>query len=251
MRVELQTIVSRYAEAITDSDARVISRSANHRTGEVYRDGFLALSEPDALRLMDDRWASLHPGELKIAGLNHRYPAVARTGCDHVFSADDDLSTLEWGVEVKRIQLVGNNGKGNDYNVTKMLSPYLKDRGLLHDAARLRQHGFTRRVAVVGYVFDYDRTWPEAARARHTDEAARAVVDEVEIVMGRNGGALRPRPLIDFADPILRLRGFAKGPRAEAPFQAWAHPAGGEGVVFGWEIRRPELEPDYDPRHPW
>ncbi|WP_454299696.1 hypothetical protein [Salana multivorans] len=59
-------------------------------------------------------------------------------------------------------------------------------------------------------------------------------------------------PLIEFADAIMGLRGLTKGPRAEARFEAWSHPAGGTGVVFGWEIRpSPERDPEYDPRHPW
>lgn len=249
--MELQKIVERYAEAITAADASVTSRRTNPRTGEVYRDGVLALGERDLVALVDTTWHRLHAGELKYSALNVRYPALRRTGCDHVLSTDTLHEDPEWGVEVKKIPLVGNNGKRNDFNVTKMLSPFLKDRGLLHDAARLRQHGFTRRVAVIGYVFDYDRDWPAVARKTHPGSAEQAVIAEVEAVMNSNGGTLRPRALVDFADPILRLRGFATGPRAEARFQAWAHPAGGRGLVFGWEIRRPELEPDYDPRHPW
>lgn len=151
---------------------------------------------------------------------------------------------------MKRLQFFGNNGKRNDFSVTKVLSPYLKDRGLIHDALRLRDHGFTRRVAVVGYSFDYDSATLTEAEQQHTGPDARAVIAEMRAVI-TSGGPLRTRALIDFADAILGLRGMIKGPRAQAEFEAWRHPAGGRGVVFGWEVRRPQLEPDYDPRHPW
>ena len=130
-----------------------------------------------------------------------------------------------------------------------MLSPYLKDRGLLHDAARLREHGFTRRVAVLGYTFDYD--YDSCDKAAELHPQATDVIRNVRQVVKKNGGSLRARPLIEFTDAILNLRGYLRGPRAESRFTAFRHPAGGYGVVYGWEIRRPQLEPDYDPRHPW
>ena len=71
------------------------------------------------------------------------------------------------------------------------------------------------------------------------------------MVCDANGGSMTIRPLLEFAESILGLRGYLRGSRAQAEFTAWRHPAGGRGLVFGWEIRRPELEPDYDPRHPW
>jgi hypothetical protein len=182
-----------------------------------------------------------------------RYPELAATAkIDHVVSTDGIQTEDEWGLEVKRLQFVGDNGKRNDYATTKMLSPYLKDRGLLHDALRMREYGFTRRVAVIGYSFDYDQATRLEAMTRHQDnDEAGPVLAEIAKVLEVNGGHMRTRALIEFADAIMGLRGLTTGPRAEAPFEAWRHPAGGRGVVFGWEVRRPQLEPDYDPRHPW
>lgn len=133
-----------------------------------------------------------------------------------------------------------------------MLSPYLADRGLLHDALRMREHGFTRRVAVIVWGFDHDQESLAEARRRHADDPdALAVIGEATKVVRANGGHLRFRPLIEFADAIMGLRGLVRGARAEAVFEAWRHPSGGRGIVFGWEIRQPRNEPDYDPRHPW
>jgi hypothetical protein len=250
--VELQTITERYAEAIADADATVANVVVNARTGTPYLPGFKSLGEGAALDVIDAVWERLHPGERQLHRTSVPYPGVARAKCDHVLTTDGHHDTgAEWGIEVKRLQFVGDNGKGNDFALAKTLSPYLKDRGILHDAARLREYGFTRRVAVIGYSFDYDAASLEEAERRHNSQQARGVIAEVRNVVERNGGNLRTRPLIEFADAILVLRGFTTGPRAQAEFEAWCHPAGGRGVVFGWEVRRPQLEPDYDPRHPW
>lgn len=249
--MELQQILDRYVEAITYVDHNTEILRANPRTGVIYQTSFKALAETHAVDGMDAAWEELHPGELltpRDARVGIKYPDLSRAKCDHVFSTEPG-DAEEWGIEVKKIEFVGNNGKTNDYGVGKMLSPYLKDRGLLHDVVRLREYGFTRRVAVVGYAFNYDSESCDEAEQLHPDSLE--TIAEVRKVLRSNGGSLRARPLIDFTDAILSLRGYLRGPRSQSEFTAFRHPAGGHGIVFGWEIRRPQLEPDYDPRHPW
>ena len=250
--MDLQEIVERYARAIEHVDANIETSGVNTRTGVIYRPGFKTLNEEPAVDALDDAWEHLYPGERTHRAMKIRYPDLPATAkVDHVISTDGLLDgEHEWGIEVKRLQFVGDNGKGNDYATAKVLSPYLKDRGMLHDALRLREYGFTRRIAVVGYSFDYDAASLAKARDLHTSTEAQHTLDQIAAVI-RNNGPLRTRPLMEFADAILGLRGFTTGPRAQADFEAWRHPAGGRGVVFGWEIRRPKREPDYDPRHPW
>jgi len=254
--MELQQVVERYAEAIELVDGRVDATQANARTGSVYKPGFQPLFESVAVREIDLAWCELHPGELIYHKTEVPYldqSAGNRAKVDHVFSSRTSSQSdgvQEWGIEVKRLQFVGDNGKPNDFAVGKVLSPYLKDRGILHDAARLRQYGFTTRIGVIGYSFDYDYETLALARELHKDSESAEVLDNISNVLAPNG-PLRTRPLIEFADAILGLRGFLTGPRAEARFDAWRHPAGGRGTVFGWEIRRPHLEPDFDERHPW
>ena len=250
--MELQRIVDRYAEAIERVDATIATTGVNTRTGVIYQVGFKSLNEEPAVDAIDDAWEQLHPGERSLHAMKVRYPGLpASTKVDHVITTDlGGQPEPEWGIEVKRLQFVGDNGKRNDYATAKVLSPYLKDRGMLHDAARLKEYGFTRRIAIVGYSFDYDSTTIADATAQHSSVSARATIREIGKIV-KISGPLRIRPLMEFADAILGLRGYTSGPRAQADFDAWRHPAGGRGVVFGWEIRRPELEPDYDPRHPW
>lgn len=252
--MELQEIVERYAECLAYVDATTQVIGVNRNTKQQYQPGIQPMTESVVVPLLDVAWEDLHPGERNFRQTEVHYPTKlvpATTKLDHIMTTDGLLDApLEWGIEVKRLQFVGDNGKNGDHETAKMLSPYLKDRGVLHDALRLREYGFTRRIAVIGYGFDYDDASLAQAATLHTAGLAATTVKNIQDLVDRNG-PLRYRPLIEFADAILRLRGWTTGPRAEASFEAWRHPSGGTGVVFGWEIRRPEREPDYDVRHPW
>ncbi|MDY3679515.1 MAG: hypothetical protein SO046_09930 [Actinomyces urogenitalis] len=252
--MELQQILERYAEAIEAIDADPPAPGANRRTGVIYHPGFKSMSEKQAIEAVDQVWEHLHPGERSHHLCEQRYPTLPRSAkLDHLLSSSDhdDETEPEWGIEIKRLQSFGDNGKVNDFLTAKVLSPYLRDRSLLHDALRLREHSFTKRSAVVGYGFNYDAATVEEALERFKgDESALGAVRSIRKTIEASG-PMRLDPLIEFADSILRLRGFTRGPRAQAAFRATSHPAGGQGILFGWEIRVPRREPDYDPRHPW
>ena len=249
--MDLQQIVERYAEAIEFVDSTTVSRKASARTGKLYLPGFKSLDEEPALDAIDDAWELLHPGERQTHLLKVPYPTPIRGAVDHVMTTDNPVAEAEeWSLEVKRLQFAGDNGKRNDHATEKVLSPYLKDRGMLHDALRLREYGFTRRIAIVAYSFDYDEGTIKEAYKRHETAEAHSAIHELEKNIMANG-PLYTEPLIEFADSILRLRGLTSGPRAQTTFEAWKHPIGGRGVIFGWEIRRPSLESTFDPRHPW
>lgn len=252
--MELQQVVERYAESLARVDATTSIIASRRNAGKVfYQPGIQPMLEEVAVPLIDNAWEYLHPGERQFHQTEVIYPTAhvpSSTRLDHMFSSDGIVHDPEWGIEVKRFQFVGDNGKNGDYEVAKMLSPYLKDRGVLHDALRLREYGFTRRIAVLGYGFNYDAQSLVQAAQRHAAPVAAQTVRNIERLVKHNG-PLHLRPLIEFADAILRLRGWTKGPRAEATFEAWRHPSGGSGIVFAWEIRRPHLELDYDLRHPW
>ncbi|WP_374928519.1 hypothetical protein [Kytococcus sedentarius] len=245
--MNLHEIVTSYAAALAEVDECDIDPGVNRRTGLPYRLGVKALSEARVLHAVSKAEASWAPGTTHEVDVACHGETNIRV--DHVLSRAD--SEDRWGVEVKRLQFCGDNGKVNDYAVGKVLSPYLKDRGVLHDALRLQRAHPTDRCAVLVYGFDYDAsTLDEAARRHEGDVGALGAISNLRKTIDAEG-PLRNRPLIEFADAILTLRGLVRGPRAEASFEAWKHPLGGTGVVFGWEVRTPETEPDFDPRHPW
>ena len=249
--MELQDIVNRYAAAIEDIDSSVDLGRANPRTGEIYLPGAKSLVESDLVKVVDEWWSKSFPHEMPAlphsrTGVN--YPQLPRTKCDHVLPRED-LSGYAWAIEVKNITLIGNNGKRNDFSVAKTLSPFLKDRSLLHDVVRLRAYELADRHAVIGYSYTYNEDTCNQADALHPQH--KNTIANIREVVQQNGGELSVMPLLDFADGILRMRGLSAGSYCTAKFNAWAHPCGGQGIVFGWEVRRPEKEALFDPRHPW
>jgi hypothetical protein len=256
--VNLQSVVERLAECLEYIDVQPNMVGVNRRTGERYQPGVQALTESVVVPYLDQTWETLHPGERPYHQFEVSYPTISsRSNLDLAFSTEDalqvdgcDATEPEWGIEVKRLQFVGNNGKNGDYETAKVLSPYLKDRGMLHDAIRLREYGWTQRIAIIGYGFNYDEDSLTLGLARHSTERAIETLTNIKNLVERSG-PLHLRTLVEFADAILGLRGLSKGARVETGFEAWTHPAGGRGIVFGWEVRRPERELGFDPRHPW
>ncbi len=246
--MELQQIVDRYAEGLPHVDATTTTQGRNNRTRVLYPLSLHALNETQAVEELSAWWARAHPQDFAPAPdfqrIDFPYPHLAGARCDHVFTSDGRDGDPEWAIEVKRPQLIGDNGKRNDYAVGKMISPFLKDRSLLHDVVRLRASPVARRQAVIGYAFRYDlETCAEALR-RHPD-AGEAIGNIVRVCNG-NGGEVSPEPLINMCDGMLRLRNLTTHPPARQGFEAWRHPCGGIGVVFGWEISPPGT-----PQHPW
>ena len=249
--MELQEIVGKYAAAIQSIDSSVDIVRANPRTGEIYLPGVKSFPEAALVNAIDDWWVHNYKNDLpgtKAQRIGVPYPELARTKCDHIIPNVDDLPN-EWAIEVKNISLIGNNGKRNDFAVAKILSPFLKDRSLLHDVVRLRTYDLAKRHAVIGYSFEYNSNSCETARELHPQHLME--IANIEEVCVTNGGDMTIDPLLEFADGIMRVRGLITGSMCVQAFSAWRHPCGGVGKVFGWEVRRPEKNAGFDPRHPW
>jgi hypothetical protein len=248
--LELQEIVERIAKGIQDIDYLDHESRFNQRTGVAYDPGVKSLTETLLVKALDDWWGDRHSEDFVDSShsIGVKYPNIPRAKCDFVFTTSGSIKPPEWAVEVKKIELIGDNGKGNDYPVEKMLSPFLKDRSLLHDVRRLRGDPIARRQAVIGYSFSYDHESCEEALRKHPDHHAK--IHEIRMVCRKNGGRLSVDPLIEFADAVLRVRNEVEGQLVKVPFEAWRHPCGGNGVVFGWEVKLIQGE-NFDPRHPW
>ena len=167
-----------------------------------------------------------------------KYSHTKRAKCDLVLSSDGSgLDFPEWAIEFKHISLAGNNGKANGYAVQKVLSPYLNDRSLIHDIERLKYDPPGKKLAVIGYCFDYSfASCDEALRLHpnHPDviENLRKLCKSVD---PRNG-IFSAADLVEFADEIFQKRGLVSTPVIRKFSNAWKHPAGGNGLVFGWQV---------------
>jgi len=239
--MEIQEIASRFAEGLVAVDISTQHISANQRNGEIYLPGVKTLRENKFVEELTQWWKQTYPMDFNPIGAiatEVPYPNISRAKCDLIFSTDGSiLSNPEWSIEVKHIALVGNNGKNNDYGVAKILSPYLKDRSLIHDIYRIKNHGFSKRKAVVGYCFNYDATTCDEAERRHPNNLE--FVDNLRKVCRLNNpdsSAYSVKPLLEFADEIFQSKGLVN-PVQILDFQnAWRHPCGGNGSIFAWEI---------------
>ena len=236
--MDLSHIVYRIAEGFPRLDANDVGGRANRRTGLPYLSGLKTMTELEVTAGLKDWWETEHPEDLGrrlILGDQEAYPgSEGAERCDLVFR---EIATGRpiWAIELKHIALVGDNGKTNDYGVAKMLSPYLKDRSLLHDALRLSSSGFGCEGAVIVYSFSYSEDSVRQARVRHPAEQQR--IDNLDSVRRRAdpSGEYSIDPMLELADHMLRRRGLVTA-QARAGFSAWGHPLGGEGVVAGWAI---------------
>jgi len=239
--MEITEILSRFTEGLPSVDKHTSHQSSNQRTGEVYLPGVKTMSEPKFVEEFLTWWLETYPTDFSPKNAVKRevpYEGIPRAKCDLVFSSDgSDITKPEWSIEIKHIALVGNNGKNNDYGVAKILSPYLKDRSLIHDIERLRDHGKGKRKAVIGYCFDYSFETCVDALVEHPSSGD--VIDNVREVCRKNDpelGIYTARPMIDFANEIFLNRGLVKNLVTAEFKDAWRHPCGGNGIIFGWEL---------------
>ena len=222
-----------------DSNTRHVS--ANSRTGEIYLPGVKTMAEPRFVEELLNWWRLEHGEDFDPANASDvevKYPNIPRAKCDLIFSTDGSpIDHPEWSIEVKHIALVGNNGKNNDYGVAKILSPYLKDRSLIHDIERMRDFGIGKRKAVVGYCFNYSFDTCADALVRHP--AYAEIVGNIREVCRKNNpnsGEYSAIPMVEFANEIFTSRGLVKEFQVQNFENAWRHPCGGSGVIFGWEL---------------
>lgn len=243
--MNLDTLVKRIAQAVPRIDRTTTATRVSQRTGRTYLQGAKSLNEPQFVREVATWWATNFPAELPHFCTEHlefAYPEASRATCDlMICKPGREATEFAWAVEIKHIALVGDNGKNNDYGLQKLLSPYLKDRSLVHDAQRLRKTTIAPRRAVVMYGFDYDATAIERAR---TICAALGLNDEIAANLSRVLKSVDPvtltyrlDALIEIADASLMRLGLVRGTAITSRFgDANRHPCGGEGIVAGWEV---------------
>ncbi len=237
--IRLQQLVDLVADAIPRVDATTEVVTTNKKVGEFHQ-GVPSMKEADFVNELFGWWSEAGADTLNLGDfeLEVRYPNAPRSKCDAVLDISDSGYDSHWAIEFKRFQMVGDNGKNNDYGPAKMLSPYLKDRSLRHDVERLRASGLAERYAVIGYAFRHSFDLIEQSRRRHPlDQAER--LDNLRKVCHTNDpvdGVLDPMEMVHLSHEMLRRSGHVVD-HAVAKFAgAWRHPCGGAGVVFGWEL---------------
>lgn len=251
-KVELHEILGRVAEGIPAVDSLTTTITVGNRKtdratgklmpGKTFLPGVKTMREPQFIAELVDWWKISHPEDFSPSlaiRTQEPYPDLpAGNDCDIVLSSNNSpLTKPEWAIEIKHISFCGDNGIKNDHGVQKMLSPYHKDRALIHDIERLSLSSLGARKAVIGYCFDYSFASCEEATKRHPEEVSR-ITNLKATCQGNDpvNGILNVGPLVDFADAIFQRQGIVKSHSRQMFTGAWRHPCGGNGTIFGWEV---------------
>ena len=227
-------------QGIHSLDANDNSPRASQRTGVFYNPGVPSMTEGVFTKNLVQWWASEFPSDLEVGQFmitEHPYPKWhGRGNCD--IAIIDENSNAIWAIEVKRIQFVGDNGKNNDFGLAKVLSPYNKDRSVVHDVFRLRDSKLSINSVVVSYGFEYSFDTCDEALRRHPNEQER-IGNVREVCKKENGntGEYPLNPMLEMLNDYLVGKNLTDEMVVMDFQDVWRHPCGGQGKVAGWQVK--------------
>ena len=161
--MDLSIIASRLAELLPLVDSKTTTQRASRSGSGDYIPCVGTIWEDDFTKEVIKEWSIRYSSELP--GFSEKWIEVKypnrRGNCDLCiktkgYNADLGEPPYEWAIEMKYVRFIGDNGKNNDYGVTKVASPYRKDRSSVLDAERLGDFSLAKRKAIIMYGFEYD-----------------------------------------------------------------------------------------------
>ena len=263
--MELEQIVGRIAALIPIIDDSTEIQNHNRRNKRPYLKGVATLFEPQFTKELVRCWNEYYPGELAHIHDEHPYHGSKET-CDFVLTSkgfEVEFGNFEWAIEIKYLRLVGNNGNNNDYVLQKSISPFLKDRSLVHDIEKLKNATFSKRRAVIFYGFDYNEKSVENAETiskkiteslgnsnryvelpENIDDFIHSDIVPIARNLGRvirsvnkHGNEYSLGPVTGVIDSyITKIEEIIDGPKTSTFSGLKRHPCGEFGRVVGWEI---------------
>lgn len=235
-----QALVSAIAHALPIADELTQTVTVGVRSKIRYLPGIPTMHEttavPEILAIVErDALLPLISTSFEVPFEERPLGAKRPPLCDAVVTVKTGWGRETWAIQFKRIQFLGDNGKNNDYGFQKLLSPYLKDRSLLHDCESLRRSGLGDRQFVVGYSFRHSLSLLNRALQHHPTHADR-IGNAVDVCRREISGELNPEIGVSMVSEFLQRSGLVLD-HARSTFEgAWRHPCGGDGLVFGWEL---------------
>ena len=183
------------------------------------------------------------------------YP-VGRGKCDLVLSGagfmpEFGLAAYEWAIENKYVRFIGDNGKNNDYGVTKVVSPYRKDRSSVLDAERLLKFHPAEKKAILMYGFEFDSDshrlaleWCKANEIIGDQSKNRERVKNMKGILDKadpKTHEMSMRDLIPLFEAAAKTKGIVLGPCVEKEFWGLSrHPLYHRGRILAWQVLESE-----------
>lgn len=196
----LEELVADFAIGIQLADARK-PVAVNRRSGDPFLRGIGPHSEEQTIQLVMSELAALKASAYANQfGLGVPYPEFPRQRCDLCLG---HAPQWDWGIEVKMLRILGDNGRANDNMLMHIFSPYPAHRSAVTDCWKLAQTRLARRRGILIYGYDAEQ-WP-----------LEPAISAFEVL----------------ASSVARL-----GPRKQARFSGLVHPVHASGCVFAWEL---------------
>ena len=246
----LTDIVAKVADLIGDVDALTQTQHTNNNGTISYLVCAGCLYERNFVEELSDMWR----GTTQAYTFDDEVPYVAnsRNRCDLV--VEDAKKDDSWAIEVKRIQMFGDNGKKNDFGIGKIVSPYLHERSSVLDAIRLQNAQLkmsdTKTItptkkAIVMYGFEFGPDTADTA----TEISERLGLDETRVlnfeksfklmVADPKNDEISLTKLIPLFEAACTTEGIQLGPCVQRTFdfsKTSRHPLLYRGRILGWEV---------------
>jgi hypothetical protein len=147
--IALEDFVRDFARALSAVHA-LSPVAVNVRSKAAYQPGIGPHTEAQTVWLVMASLAASEPGVYGDHRLGVPYGDGSRQSCDLCLGQPPGEV---WAIEVKMLQLMGDNGKPNDNILMHILSAYPEPRSALTDCAKLAaaQLGSRRAVLIYGY----------------------------------------------------------------------------------------------------
>ena len=252
--MELYEIVKKIAEALVVVDSTTETQRASRSGSGGYIPCVGTIWEDDFTRESVINWALRYPDDFSNFSekwFEVSYP-TGRGKCDLVlrgrdFKPEFGLAAYEWGIENKYVRFIGDNGKNNDYGVTKVVSPYRKDRSSVLDAERLRNFSIAERKAILMYGFEFDSEshskalqWCQDNQFTGDQSKNLERVKNMKVVLDKadpETHEMSMKDLIPLFEAAAKTKGIKLGPCFEQEFEGLtAHPLYHRGRILAWEV---------------
>jgi hypothetical protein len=195
--------------------------------GTIGEDGF----RQAAVRQLALRW----PEKYRDLHQEACYRDIPRGRCDLALG---QAAAPEWAIELKKVSLVGDNGKNNDFAPSKAVSPYPIHRSSVLDAQRLHKNRVAKRGAVLMLGFDLDaQVLQECRQHCESHGLGQDRTKALASVLKSNGGTYGIGPMFRLFEMLSRMLDYDLGLRVEREFSGLiTHPIFRRGRFAIWEI---------------
>ena len=252
--MELEVIVKRLVEALVNVDEKTTTIHKSRSGSGAYLPCVGTIWEDDFTREAIIDWNENHPDDFSGFSkewLEMKYP-TRRGNCDLCIRSTDYTPDIgepayEWAIEMKYVRFVGDNGKNNDYGVTKVASPYRKDRSSVLDAERLGEFDLAKRKAIVMYGFEFDSaSYDHAVHWCETNSTGEEQIKNLGKAENMKGVLRKEDPdthhmsMLDLVPLFEAAVGVRKIKLSKLQHKAFdglmRHPLYRKGRILAWEV---------------